>query len=75
MAKKVPVEIKANVVKHFLATKCTFEALRRYVGTTYGYDVSKQAVMKWIKKEDEILKTQICIGKVLNLHYQFNIRI
>ena len=27
MAKQVPVEIKANVVKHFLATKCTFEAL------------------------------------------------
>ena len=27
MAKKVPVEIKANVVKHFLASKCTFEGV------------------------------------------------
>ena len=64
MANKVPLEIKCKVLKYYLETKCSVQKLKLYVGAFYGYEVSKQAVMKWIKQKDDILKTQSCIGNV-----------
>ena len=64
MAKKVPLEIKSKALKHYLTNKPTFKAFKLYVCATYGYDVSRQALMKWVSKKDDILGTQNCIGKV-----------
>ena len=64
MAKKVPVEIKAKALRHYLTEKFSAETLRRFVLANYGYDVTRQAICKWIKQKDEILETQTCIGMV-----------
>ena len=64
MAKKVPLEIKSDALRHYLNTKCTLRALQKYTETKHGYEVSQPAILKWIKQQDDILGTQKCVGKV-----------
>ena len=49
MAKKIPIEIKASLLKHYFAEKCTVTALVKYASAKHGIDVTRQAIMKWIK--------------------------
>ena len=51
MAKKITIEIKASVIKHYFAEKCTIQALVRFASVKHGVDVTRQAITKWIKNK------------------------
>ena len=46
---KISIEIKASLLRHYFAEKCTITALVQYALTKHGIEVTRQAIMKWIK--------------------------
>ena len=49
MAKKNSIEIKASLLRHYFAEKCSITALVQYALTKHGVEITRQAIMKWIK--------------------------
>ena len=72
MAKKVKLNIKCELVLHYLKNKLTVTQLLRYAQEKYDLKVSRQSIGKWVSQKDEIIASQKLIGKS-NLNVtQFN---
>ena len=72
MAKKVKLNIKYELVLHYLKNKLTVTQLLRYAQEKYDLKVSRQSIGKWVSQKDEIIASQKLIGNS-NLNVtQFN---
>ena len=63
MAKKVKLNIKYELVLHYLEHKLTVTQLMRYAQEKYDLKVSRQSIGKWVSQRDEIIASQKLIGK------------
>ena len=49
MAKKIPIETKAALLKYYYAEECSIQSLVKYALAKYDIDITRQSIMKWIK--------------------------
>ena len=64
MAKKVKLNVKCELLLHYLENKLTVSQLLRYAEEKYDLKVSRQSIGKWISQKDEIIASQNIIGKL-----------
>ena len=64
MAKKVKLNLKCELLLHYLENKLTVTQLMRYAEEKYDLKVSRQSIGKWITQKDEIIASQNLIGKL-----------
>ena len=67
MAKKVKLNVKCELLLHYLENKLTVSQLLRYAEEKYDLKVSRQSIGKWISQKDEIIASQNIIGKLKSL--------
>ena len=68
MAKKVKLNVKCELLLHYLENKLTVSQLLRYAEEKYDLKVSRQSIGKWISQKDEIIASQNIIGKLKTLN-------
>ena len=64
MAKKVKLNVKCELLLHYLENKLTVSQLLHYAQEKYDLKVSRQSIGKWISQKDEIIASQNLIGKL-----------
>ena len=64
MAKKVKLNVKCELLLHYLEKKLTVSQLLQYAEEKYDLKVSRQSIGKWISQKDEIIASQNIIGKL-----------
>ena len=51
MAKKIPIETKAEILKYYSIEKCSIVQLVKYASAQFEIEVTRQSIMKWIKNK------------------------